>query len=256
MMARLKKLGIWKRAMVIVTADHGISFQGKSVYRRIAEPENLGGVANPPLFIKYPGQTKGGPRRSTPRRSTSSRRSPSSSGSRTSTRRRASRSARRASGGEVAVTNGQGDVIRMPLSRMLRQRNAVVKQAFFRLGSGDIYHLGPAPELIGTAAPPLSIGIRAGTSATVENGDALEDVDPRAQEIPAFVAGELKGVKPGAVIAIAVNGTVAATWRAFLEEGDSPTASSCPPARSPPGETRSASTRSARATACTPLGGN
>ena len=60
MIKRLKQIGLWKRAMVVVTADHGISFQGKGVYRRIAEKENLGGVGNPPLFIKYPGQKKGG----------------------------------------------------------------------------------------------------------------------------------------------------------------------------------------------------
>ena len=108
----------------------------------------------------------------------------------------------------------------MPLSRMLRQRGAVVKQAFFRLGSGDLFDLGPAPELIGTTAPALSIGIRPGTSATVENGDALEHVDPRGQEVPAFIAGELEGVKPGASIAVTVNGTVEATGRAFLFNGE------------------------------------
>ena len=44
--------------MVIVTADHGINFD-PATYRRIASPGDFGGIANSPLFIKYPGQTKG-----------------------------------------------------------------------------------------------------------------------------------------------------------------------------------------------------
>jgi hypothetical protein len=220
MMARLKELGIWRKAMVIVTADHGISFQGKSVYRRIAQPQNLGGVANVPLFIKYPSQTKG---KTSPTHTETIDIVPTIAqqlGIQNLYRTEGVPISEQGKGGEVAVTNGQGDVIRMPLSRMLRQRNAVVKQAFFRLGKGALFQLGPVPELIGTIAPPLSIGIRPGTLATVENGDAFEDVNPRAQEVPAFIAGELEGVKPGTLIAVAVNGTVEATGRAFLKEGE------------------------------------
>jgi hypothetical protein len=55
MIDRLKKIGLWDRALVIVTADHGISFDPTDK-RRIATSTNLGGVGNPPLFIKYPGE--------------------------------------------------------------------------------------------------------------------------------------------------------------------------------------------------------
>ena len=127
MMARLKKLGIWKKAMVIVTADHGISFQGKSVYRRIAQPQNLGGVANAPLFIKYPGQTKG---KTSPTHTETIDIVPTIAqqlGIQNLYKTEGEPISEEGNGGEVAVTNGQGDVIRMPLSRMLRQRNAVVE---------------------------------------------------------------------------------------------------------------------------------
>jgi hypothetical protein len=256
MMARLKKLGIWKKAMVIVTADHGISFRGGKVYRRIAEPANLGGVSNPPLFIKYPDQTKG---KTSPTHTQSIDILPTIAqqlGIQNLYKTEGEPIDEEGRGGEVAVTNGQGEVIRMPLSRMLRQRNAVVKQAFFRLGSGDLYHLGPAPELIGTVAPALSIGIRPGTSATVENGGALENVDPEAQEVPAFIAGDLQGVKPGTEVAVTVNGTVRGTGRAFLFNGELSYGVVVPPGTFTQGRNQIGVYEIGPGNTLTPLGGN
>lgn len=54
---RLKRTGLWDRAMVVVTADHGGAFI-PHVMRRTAVPENLGEIAPVPLFIKQPGQTE------------------------------------------------------------------------------------------------------------------------------------------------------------------------------------------------------
>ena len=256
MIARLKKLGIWKKAMVIVTADHGISFQGKAIYRRIAEPENLGGVGNPPLFIKYPGQTKGKPSLTHTRTIDIVPTIAQQLGISNLYETQGRPISEDGAGGEVAVTNGQGDIIRMPLSRLLRQRKTVVQQAFFRLGSGGIYQLGPAPELIGTVAPALSIGIQPGTSATVENGDALEAVDPGSQEIPAFVAGDLEGVNPGTVIAITVNGVVEATCRAFLDEGSGRYGAVVPPSAFSSGRNQIGVYAVGPGNSLTPLGGN
>lgn len=51
---RLEALGRWDDALVVVTADHGISFE-PGLLRRLT-PENEGDVAWAPLFIKEPGQ--------------------------------------------------------------------------------------------------------------------------------------------------------------------------------------------------------
>jgi hypothetical protein len=103
---------------------------------------------------------------------------------------------------------------------VIRQRQVAVKQAFFRLGSGGIYALGPAPEVLNTEAPGVSSGIPPGVTATIENTSDYDDVDPTADQLPAFVAGNLEGVAAGSEIAIAVNGRVVATCRSFLDEGD------------------------------------
>jgi len=54
---QLKETGLWDRATVVVTADHGAAFI-PHVQRRTAVKRNLGEVAPVPLFIKSPGQTK------------------------------------------------------------------------------------------------------------------------------------------------------------------------------------------------------
>jgi hypothetical protein len=54
---RLKATGQWRRALVVVTADHGISFQVGSRDRRQVTEDNVHEVAPVPLFVKRPGQT-------------------------------------------------------------------------------------------------------------------------------------------------------------------------------------------------------
>ncbi len=59
MMDRLDRTGLWDKAIVLVTADHGVAFQpGKS--RRAAVPVTAGEVAGIPMFFKAPGQKQGG----------------------------------------------------------------------------------------------------------------------------------------------------------------------------------------------------
>src|SRR6266542_1530699 len=55
---RLHATGLWRRALVIVTADHGISFRGGDLRRRPTRT-NLAELAFTPLFVKLPGQDRG-----------------------------------------------------------------------------------------------------------------------------------------------------------------------------------------------------
>ena len=57
-MDRLRSQGRWDQALVVVTADHGVSFK-PGTHRRIVSPENLGEIAPVPLFIKSPKQVDG-----------------------------------------------------------------------------------------------------------------------------------------------------------------------------------------------------
>ena len=55
---RLKDVGLLDECLLIVTADHGVSFRpGHS--RRIPDKENLADLLSVPLFVKLPGQNSG-----------------------------------------------------------------------------------------------------------------------------------------------------------------------------------------------------
>jgi hypothetical protein len=58
LMDRLVETHVWENCLLIVTADHGVSFRpGHS--RRIPDADNLADIASVPLFIKLPGQKEG-----------------------------------------------------------------------------------------------------------------------------------------------------------------------------------------------------
>jgi hypothetical protein len=55
---RLGETGVLDKCLLIVTADHGVSFRaGHS--RRVPDADNLAAIASVPLFIKLPGQKEG-----------------------------------------------------------------------------------------------------------------------------------------------------------------------------------------------------
>ncbi len=58
LMDRLRQTGLWKRSLVVVTADHGIAFR-HGLSRRYISKDIFGEIANVPLFIKAPGQERG-----------------------------------------------------------------------------------------------------------------------------------------------------------------------------------------------------
>jgi hypothetical protein len=55
---RLHATGLWDRSLVIVTADHGVSFRTGG-HRRYVDLQNIGDIAPIPLFVKLPGQRRG-----------------------------------------------------------------------------------------------------------------------------------------------------------------------------------------------------
>jgi len=220
MIRTLKAKGLWKRALVIVTADHGISFDPTN-YRRIAFKGDFGGIANPPLFIKYPGQTKG----KTSQVHTRSidilptiaqvlhvkvpfkpQGHPISQDT-------------VASDPKVTITNGLKKIVSEPLSEVKKERQQVLQRASLWLGinrTTGLFDLGPRPDLVGRPAP--AGGASAG-SVTLEGDESLNDVSLKNGRTPAFLAGYIKGPPAGTTFAIAVNGRVAATGRTFLFGG-------------------------------------
>ncbi len=57
-MDRLKRVGAWDDSLVVVTADHGVSFRPGEGIRSVTR-NNYEDILWTPLFFKYPGQTAG-----------------------------------------------------------------------------------------------------------------------------------------------------------------------------------------------------
>jgi Sulfatase len=56
--ARLHATGLWNRSLVVVVADHGVSFLAGG-HERAVDLHNIGDIAPVPLFVKTPGQRTG-----------------------------------------------------------------------------------------------------------------------------------------------------------------------------------------------------
>ena len=54
----LRRRGLYDRSLLVITADHGVSFQPGRPRRQIT-PETLPDIAPVPLFVKLPGQRAG-----------------------------------------------------------------------------------------------------------------------------------------------------------------------------------------------------
>jgi Sulfatase len=231
MIQRLKKVGIWNKALVIVTADHGISFDPKS-YRRIAVPGNFGGIANPPLFVKYPGQAKGAISNVHTHSIDIVPTTAQVLGLKLPYQAQGVPISDDTPGGPITISNGFKNQVTVPFGRFLAERRTVLHSAAKQLGSQTgIFQLGPRPTLIGRRAPRSSA-----RGTVVDPRLALGNYRPRpGAKVPAFVDGTIGAAAVGKVVAIGINGRIAATCRAFRFGGRTRWGAVVPPSTLHPG---------------------
>jgi hypothetical protein len=215
---RMRDTGLYDDALVVVTADHGISFGPAQAFERhiYDGQRDAPGVGWVPLFIKAPGQTA----------AAQDHRNwqhvdllPTIAGY-------ASVDVPyRVDGVSALGPPRTGDekpfVFRAPQKRIMldgaRHAAAVLR------GPDDVFGLPAAPRsrLIGKRVADLPV--RDGSvRATVANRDAFAAVDPDVS-VPAFVHGTVPdGVPSGSRLAIAVNGTIGAVVPVLAPAGDAP----------------------------------
>ena len=260
LIAQLRRTGLWDRAMVVVVADHGISFRvkptpappfavGKLGYRRDLTAENAHDIAAVPLLVKYPGQAER--LRSTPGGRgllTSSPRSPTCSASAS---RSASTAARCASRGRYPPRCGfnAATAPRSPSTAPRRATQGTVAGPPGRPARGNTWvHrlIGPHSELIGRAAARCRAAPRAAQRERSRRPTALH-VEPDSSYLPSHIAGKLNGADPnGRELAFALNGRIVSTGRSFAALGPHQLnfSTMLPPRASAAASTGSTSTRS------------
>jgi hypothetical protein len=211
---RVKDEGLWEESLFVVVADHGGAVS-PGLPRRNPAPGNMGQVASMPLFIKAPGQKRG---EIVDRHICTIDLLPEMA---------------RHLGIDYPwqVADCPDDVLTVgdlpdgeveaPIEDMFVQRDEYVDriQRLFGTGAGwsAVFNPREGRELVGTRPAPAPA--RPGQSASpLEQATTYSESAP---SVPVLLQrGRLTGIEPGALLAVTVNGRVAATGQAFDLSGE------------------------------------
>jgi hypothetical protein len=213
---RLEETGLWDEAVVVVTADHGISFHGGD-NRRAPTPTNLAELAFIPLFVKLPGEEKG---RVVERHVTIDDILPTIADALGVT-------VPWRISGSSALTGGEGpDTVRVgnvskPYEEALAQRAANLVTQIELFGNGgwgpEFYGLGPYESLLGRKVSDLATSLGKDGTATVDKIGSrfLRSLPEESRLVPSPLELTLSDVAKGTELALAVNGTIATVAQAY-----------------------------------------
>ena len=232
LMRRLRRTRQFRDALLIVTADHGYSFEMNTESRRLVSETNVEQVATVPLFIKLPGQTDGEVDRSIVRNIDIAPTIAEVLG--TSLRyRHDGRSvfSEDAAKREIVSlpTRDFRQTIRIGVQELERRREQRRREWAELFGTGEAserefgdpweaaYRVGPRPELLGRRVASLPRAASGGVTGKVRNARLLRRVDLADQIRPTRVTGPLFGSPPRSTrdVAVAVNGRIRATTHTF-----------------------------------------
>jgi Sulfatase len=237
---RLKRLGIYDDALIVVVADHGESFvppkatpagpfvPGHLGYRRAVTRRNIEDIGSIPMFIKYPrghGPTGIDDRYvravdvfptilgrlglEQPRLAGRDLQSPSYHGY-----------------GSVRVATTYDGVVRMSRSDWQRARDRSLRRRLALFGSGkrSLYDWGAHRNLLGKPVADFEFApdpSTPGLHATVDGASRFKNVNPVSPVCLCQLAGRIEGGDPvGMQLAIAVNGNIVATAEGFKAHGE------------------------------------
>jgi hypothetical protein len=229
-MARMRASGLYERALVVVVADHGVSFKPGTPIRDVRDA-NVAQIANVPLFVKGAHQRRG---RLIDTNVTTVDVLPTIA-SRLGIRLPWTidgRPADRARGGgtvTIKPEHSEGSVS-LRFADYVRRRDAASRALLADLGEGgDALYGGPTDDdLVGQRVAAL----RASNSRARFELDAdglFVSVEPRGAVVPSLVTGKVTGVPTGARLAVALNGRVAAVTAAYADEDDKRFSALVPP---------------------------
>jgi hypothetical protein len=232
LLARLRRTGLLRRALIIVTADHGYSFQVGVRSRRLLSERNVEEIAPVPFFVKAPGQTEGRVDQSLVRNIDVVATIADLLGSPVFYEQdghSAFSAATRARREFRIRTRDFAQEVRIGLPEMSRRR-ALWRRRWARLFGTGIesrvlygdpwamaYRIGPHPELLGRRASELPMRPAGGIAARVANASLVRNVTAGERLLPTRVTGLLRGVPFGEHrdVAVAVNGRIRAVGRSF-----------------------------------------
>jgi hypothetical protein len=223
MLDRLKDQDLYDRSLIVVTADHGVSFKPGGSFKTV-RGSTLEDVMPVPLFIKAPSQREG-------TISDLNVESPDIVPTIADllgvalTWKPDGASARRADGRPSTKTihhTGARRQYTIPVDDLAARRARAVERKARLFGSGEnpvwLPSTAPFRDLIGRPLSSLAVAGESPLQVLVNDSSQFRSVDLRAPTIPAQFTGHVidaRGDPAQAALAIAVNGTIAATTRTY-----------------------------------------
>jgi hypothetical protein len=221
--SRLRAAGLWNRSLVIVTADHGVSFRPGG-HRRLVDSTNISDIAPIPLFVKQPGQREG----------TIDDRSARTidilptiadvlgirvpwrlEGHSLLTRGRSFPS-------EIDVTSFTRDVVTTSWSKIEKDRARTIahRVRLFGLGTDSLFAAGRDRRLVGDSVDEFPVWKTKAIRGHIDQPSSTL-FDPGSSYSPSRVIGTVEGVLPrgGLKIAVAVNGRIGSITEGFSTGG-------------------------------------
>jgi hypothetical protein len=218
LLRRLRAVGLYDRALVVVLADHGVSFR-PGERRRAFREANLDDVVFMPLLVKRPRQEEGrivddpvqtvdvlptiadvlgaempwrvdgeslfGPR-----------------------------------GRERYFLVGDSGRFSADAQTLIARREDSLRRQVALFSSG-LYGIGPSPELLGRRLDELTVRRLPEAQAEIDQADELEGVDLASEEIPARLTGTISAPGgPQRSLAVALGGQIVAVARSYSSGGE------------------------------------
>ncbi|HEY7561913.1 MAG TPA: sulfatase-like hydrolase/transferase [Gaiellaceae bacterium] len=236
---RLEQTGLYDDALVVVAADHGVSFRPHGERRRV-NTGNMEDIAFVPFFLKAPGQRSGETVDAHVRTTDVLPTIADVLGIEVPWRTDGRSAVGRAAGAypDVVVETPGGDQVVGQLDDLVARRAAALERQVDLFGEGDdepgLYGIGPRPELLGRPVDGLSLAAAGGGPTFTSYGDT--DYDPDSPVAPVRIAGRIEGAPAGEDVAIAVNGRIVAVTRSFELGGDVLVSAVVPESAFRPGE--------------------
>ena len=218
MIDKLKKKGLYNKSLIVLAADHGIAY-APGASKRVITKDTVGHISAVPLFLKSPYQDDG---RVTDLPVETTDIVPTIAD-------------------VLNLSTGPKDIdgismfsSRIPNNRKRktqririgpdgRAKYAVARMKYDMFGKTDgvidLWKTGPADAqaLVGRPLSEMTVEPVGTTSASVPDAESHIKTEPGAPLLPALLEGELYGARAaaGERIAIAMNGSIAATTRAY-----------------------------------------
>lgn len=220
---RLRATRLYDRSLVVVTADHGVSFRPGTPRRNVTSG-NLVDIAFMPLFVKFPGQKRGRIDDSSAQTidilptiaAALHTRLPWHADGKALIGRKLP------ADGTVSVLDSGGKPVQSDVRALLARRRQALAQQIDTFGTGTldrVYRIGAHKQLLGRSVSTLDVTPSRNESVHVSGRELLNAVDLSLDLIPTYVTGTISGAHGQQDLAIAVNGTVEAVTRSYTDAG-------------------------------------